>query len=504
MTDKELESLRHKMNDVTIDMLDLFLERAKIASEIGRVKKEIGANITDTTRESQLHNDMLQRCKERNNNDDVVNGMTMQQTEQIITKFLNYLIRESINIQSINIQSSNIQSSNMSSACISSTGNNECCGDNVAAHLSIFAQAKELEKSGNDIIHMEVGEPNFAPPHTVKQALAESYDLGHTKYGNSQGMPELLYKLASYASKKFNPAIELSDKNVIVTPGGRFAVFAAMSALLKPGDNVLIIRPAWPAYENCAVYLGAQIRAIDTTIQDSWMPQLSQIQDAINNNTKMIILNYPNNPTGKILPAYLLDQIINMAKEHNMYVLSDEIYADYVISGKPQKSVISYEYDKCIAVQSFSKSHAMTGFRVGYAMAHDKKIIDRIKSLSSLCLTSVSSPMQYAALKALNGDVTSNVNTINDRLRMLIQEVKKQANLEFVNPDGGMYLFVRMPTSDTSEFAQELLKNDMVAIAPGMGFGGAYGNYIRISVACEDVQRLSKGINKLKNKINQE
>ncbi len=489
MADKELEVLRHKMNDVTIDMLNLFLERAKIASEIGHVKKEMGLNITDAIRESQLHKEMLKICKERNN---VIENMTLQQTEQIVTKFLNYLISESINIQSTNIQSTSTQSTN----------NNECCGDNIATHLSIFAQAKRMESAGKDIIHMEVGEPNFAPPYTVKQALAESYDLGHTKYDNSQGASELLHKLASYASKRFNAAQELSDKNIIVTPGGRFAVFATMSALLEPNDEVIVIRPAWPAYENCAAYLGVKVHTIDTTIQDLWMPQISKIQDAINKNTKMIILNYPNNPTGKILPAHTTGQIINMAKEYNMYVLSDEIYSDYVFSGEPQKSVISYKYDKCIAVQSFSKSHAMTGFRIGYAITHDKKIIDKIKSLSSLCMTSVSSPIQYAALKALNVDIASNVNTINDRLKMLIQEIKN-TNLEFVNPEGGMYLFVRMPTNDTAKFAQELLKNNTVAVAPGIGFGHVYNNYIRISVACENIQRLYKGINKLKKKINQ-
>lgn len=495
---KSLEVLRNKMDDVTVDMMNLFLERMKIAAEIGRIKREMKMDVTSPARETLLRQNILQACKERK--DINMSGhMSTQQAEEAVMKFLNYLINESINLQ------------------LAAQGEKNCCdgdyddhkyddGDyDAPTHLSIFAKAKKAQKSGIDVIHMEVGEPDFMPPQIIKKTLEDSYDPKYTKYGSPQGMPELLDALASNATKRFKAAKEMSAKNVIVTPGGRFAVFAAMTSIINPNDEVIIIRPAWPAYQNCATHLSAKVRAIDTTIKESWMPQTSKIRDAINENTKMIVLNYPNNPTGKILPAHMLDEIIKMAEENNLYVLSDEIYADYTMrTVQPQKSVISYKYDKCIAVQSFSKSHAMTGFRIGYAMTADADIISKMKTLSALCLTSVASPMQHAALHALDADTAQNVNVIRDRLEMLMQKMR-QMNVDFVDPDGGMYLFVRLPANakNSSVFADELLQKSGIAIAPGAGFGPAYHDYIRISVACEDIQRLSEGTDKLMSVLNE-
>lgn len=489
MTDnnKELESLRHKINDVTIEMVNLFLKRNKIAADIGCIKKDMGKNITDDIRKSQIHKNILQTYKNQKNIK-MSKNITAEQTEQYITKFLNYLINESTSVQIAEVEDSKYQNTTVVAA--------------ATTHLSVFAKAKEMEKAGKNIIHMEVGEPNFQPPHIVKDALAESYDAGYTKYDNPQGMQEFLDALAVHASKKFNAAKQLSAKNVIVTPGGRFAVFAAMSTILKPNDEVIITRPAWPAYQDCARHLNARVYSIDTTIQDSWTPQISKIVNAINKNTKMIILNYPNNPTGKILSTDVMDEIIKIASENNLYVLSDEIYADYTIATKPQKSVISYKYDKCIAIQSFSKSHAMTGLRIGYAMTADHSIIDKMKTLSALCLTSVAAPIQYAALRALDADTRQNANIMRARLDILVQKIR-QMNLEFINPDGGMYIFARMPSNvkDTVVFADKILKKYGIAIAPGVGFGDSYRDFIRISAACEGTQRLEEGTDKLMSMI---
>lgn len=499
-SNKSLESLRNKMDDVTVDMMNLFLERMKVAAEIGYIKREMKMDVTSPARETLLRQNILQACKERK--DISMSGhMSAQQAEESVLKFLNYLINESINLQLATKRKKN---------CCNGDYNNDKCdsdsdSDSAPTHLSILTKAKEIQKSGRDVIHMEVGEPDFMPPQIIKNTLEESYDPKYTKYDSPQGMSELLDALASNATKKFKAAKELSAKNVIVTPGGRFAVFAAMASIINADDEIIIIRPAWPAYQDCAKHLNAKVRAIDTTIKESWMPQTSKIRDAINENTKMIVLNYPNNPTGKILPAHILDEIIKMAEENNLYVLSDEIYSDYILrTAQLQKSVMSYKYDKCIAIQSFSKSHAMTGFRIGYAMTTDIDIISKMKALSELCLTSVASPMQHAALHALDADTAQNVNVICDRLEMLMQKMR-QMNVDFVDPDGGMYLFVRLPAhaKNSSVFADELLQKSGIAIAPGAGFGPAYQDYIRISVACEDMQRLNEGTDKLMSVLNE-
>ena len=162
------------------------------------------------------------------------------------------------------------------------------------------------------------------------------------------------------------------EENIIGSPGARFSIFTAINTLLNPGDELIVIEPAWPAYKDCALNSGIKVRTITTTLEGKWEPSIEQIQKVINSNTKMIVLNYPNNPTGKILPEKLQNEIVEIAMRNDLYILSDEIYSDYAY--KNWKSVLSYNYDKSIITQSFSKSHAMTGFRIGYAIASPKII----------------------------------------------------------------------------------------------------------------------------------
>lgn len=216
---------------------------------------------------------------------------------------------------------------------------------------------------------------------------------------------------------------------------------------------------------------------------------MEEIENAINQNTKMIVLNYPNNPTGKILPEKLLDQIMNISIKNGLYVLSDEIYSSYAF--KNWKSVLSYEYNKSIVTQSFSKSHAMTGFRIGYAIS-SPEIIDTMARLQALALTNVSEPIQYVAMKALEADTTDNTKTIKARLEVVVKKAKSM-EIEFVEPDGAMYLFakVKKPHFDSAEFTNKLLDYG-VAIAPGEGFGN-YQEFVRIS-ACQPEETLNQGM----------
>ena len=464
-----LEELRRRMDVITEEMTRLLLERGSIASEIGKEKNRIGKEITDEEREVQLWQKITKLCTE----DECHNISSLD--NRMVARFLNFLINESAMIQS-----------------------KETGGKNET-HLSVFARAKELERKGKKIIHMEVGEPDFMPSRTVRDALASAYDTGRTKYGGPRGNQELCGALAAFATEKYCAADStLSSENIIVTPGGRFAVFAAMTTLLSPGDEVIIMEPAWPAYRDCAEHAGAKVRAIHTTLENQWTPEISQINQVANSNTKMIIINYPNNPTGRVLPQDVMDGIMKTASHHNMYVLSDEIYSGY--TEKPWKSAISYNHKRTIAVQSFSKSHAMTGLRIGYAMSHDTGIIDAMASLAALCLTSVSTPIQHAALASINTDTTPNTVKIASRLNGLAKRAGS-TGLEFAVPDGGMYIFARLPEHHAGmisgeELARTMLEEHGVAIAPGTGFG-PYPQYVRISVAGADSDRLNEGTDKL-------
>ena len=440
------------MDEVTLQMIELLKTRTDIAKEIGEVKKNIGKGVTDELREDSLREKVIRLCK------------NIGLDETIATKFLNFLLNESVKVQSADKQT----------------------------HLSIFLKAKSLEEQGKKIIHMEVGEPDFLPPPIVKSALEEVFDKGFLKYGQSKGMPAFREALAKYISKKFN--VKTTQDNILVSPGARFSVFTAITTLLNPGDEMIVIEPAWPAYKDCALNSGIKVRTINTTLEDKWEPAIEQIKNMINSNTKMIVLNYPNNPTGKILNEKIQDSIVELATKNNLYILSDEIYSEY--SKNNWKSILNYNYEKSIVTQSFSKSHAMTGFRIGYAIA-DSKIIEKMAKLEALCLTNVSEPIQYIAMKALEADISNNSNTVQNRLDVVIQKAKEMG-LDFVVPDGAMYIFARINQEgfDGVQFANSTLERGL-AVAPGEGFGN-YKNFIRIS-ACQDEKTLIEGMKILNN-----
>jgi len=437
----DIEEHRKKIEEITLEMIKLLKTRTDIAKQIGDAKASLGMTVTDEEREDALRTQVTKLCKE----------IDLDQSTAL--KFLNLLLNESVKVQS----------------------------DNKQTHLSVFLKAKALEEEGKKIIHLEVGEPDFKPPEEVKTALVEVYDKGYGKYGPAKGITELRKALATKE--------KCSEENIMICPGARFAVYLAITTLLNPGDEIIVIEPAWPAYKDCALNAGIKVRTIKTTSETRWEPSIEQIHNAINQNTKMIVLNYPNNPTGKVLPIELEDSIIQTAREHDLYVLSDEIYSEY-FGLDCKDSIINYNYEKSIVTKSFSKSHAMTGYRIGWVIA-EPSIIEKISKLQALSLTNVSEPIQYAALQALEADVSGNTEIINSRLEALIK-IAKDIGLEFVEPDGAMYLFAKTKYKDfdATKFSEKLLEHG-VAIAPGEGFGD-YKEFFRITAI--DETKLKEGM----------
>jgi len=436
----DIEEHRKKIEEITLEMIKLLKTRTNIAKQIGDAKASLGMTVTDEERENALRNQVAKLCKE----------IDLDQSTAL--KFLNFLFNESVKVQS----------------------------DNKQTHLSVFLKAKALEEEGKKIIHLEVGEPDFQPPKEVKTALEEVYDKGYGKYGSPKGITELRKALASREN--------CSEENIMVCPGARFAVYLAITTLLNPGDEIIVIEPAWPAYKDCALNAGIKVRTIKTTLETEWEPTTEQIDNAMNENTKMVVLNYPNNPTGKMIAKPTYHLLLQRAKQHDLYVLSDEIYSDYTFSGLMDMSIRDYE--KTIITQSFSKSHAMTGYRIGWVVA-EPSIIEKMSKLQALSLTNISEPIQYAALQALKADTSENSKIINSRLKALIKSAK-DIGLEFIEPDGAMYLFAKTKHKnfDATKFSEKLLEHG-VAIAPGEGFGD-YKEFFRITAI--DETKLMKGM----------
>jgi len=445
----DIEEHRKKIEEITLEMIKLLKARTDIAKQIGDAKASLGMTVTDEEREDALRTQVSKLCKEIN----------LDQSTAL--KFLNFLFNESVKVQS----------------------------DNKQTHLSVFLKAKALEEEGKKIIHLEVGEPDFKPPKEVKTALEEVYDKGYGKYGPTKGITELRIALASFHGTE-------SKENIMICPGARFVVYLAITTLLNPGDEIIVIEPAWPAYKDCALNAGIKVRTIKTTLETNWEPSVEQINNAINENTKMIVLNYPNNPTGKILSNELLDSIIQIAKEHDLYVLSDEIYSEYTLgaSGRmtnlQHTSVLEFGYKKSIIAESFSKWKAMTGYRIGYAIA-ESSIIDKMSKLQALSLTNVSEPIQYVALQALKVDTSRFGSMIASRQKTLCS-LAEDTGLEFLEPDGAMYLFAKTKYKDfdATKFSEKLLEHG-VAIAPGEGFGD-YKEFFRITAI--DETKLKEGM----------
>lgn len=443
----QLEKLREDMRLVTADIIKLVQKRMSIAGEIGNIKNNLMMKIEDITVEQDIAryvNDL---------------GTQVGLKTEFIGRLLNLLFLESIRIQKSKHSSK----------------------EPKIDHMVMFLKAKQLESEGKKIIHLEVGEPDYLPPVSVKNELSKTFDKKRVHYTQTTGVPILRKSLAKKRSVK--------EENVIVTPGARFAVFSAMVSTLSVGDEVIISEPAWPAYRDCANYIGVKVKAVKTNVDQNWDLNLDQLEQMITPNTKMIVLNSPNNPTGKIVGQQQIDAVLALAGKNDIYVLSDEVYSMY--SYVPYKSILDFEYNKSIMVSSFSKSHAMTGFRVGYAISA-KDIIDKISKIQAIAITSVAEPMQYAAVAALNADVTKNKILMKKRLDFIGRQLENLP-CDYINPDGGMYYFVRFNKNvDVNRTIFELL-NEGVAVAPGAGFGEAYSDFIRIS-ACQPIKSLNDGL----------
>jgi aspartate aminotransferase len=459
-TNEELDTLRDEVRGVTTQIMRAVHQRIELARKIGEVKNRLGMDIKDEKVEHEIRMRVMLLAEEI--------GMSTDFALQL----LNILLAES---QQVQLQKS------FQKAVEKQT------------HLGIFSKAKQLEASGKKIIHMEVGEPDYPPPARVGTALSESFRMKLYHYTDTQGIERLRDAIAAKEGGG------ICKDQVLVTPGGRFAVFSAITSLLRAGQELIVIEPAWPAYKECADFVGARTKILRTALENKWIPDTKQLEGMINSSTKMIALNYPNNPTGKMLDHKTMEKIVLIARDHGLYLLSDEVYADYVF-GEFSSSIRKYDYARSIIVGSFSKRYAMTGFRVGYGIAN-KDIISKMARVQAVAITSIAEPMQQAALAALEVDPSENIKLMKRRLDFVYSKLKKMS-LRCVKPDGAMYAYPELPKGEDIPLVEKLLEKG-VAIAPGSGFGDSYKRFVRIS-ACQPEKMLEKGLDVMESVIREQ
>jgi aspartate aminotransferase len=344
------------------------------------------------------------------------------------------------------------------------------------------------------VIHLEIGEPDFGPPESVKEAIGDAISLGHTHYTQSIGIPALRQKIATQTGQRYQR--EVAPEEVIVTASGRYAFFLGIAALIQPGEEAIIIDPSYPAYSNCVREVGGRPIHISTSMENGWALEIEAVQDHISPSTRVLILNSPSNPTGKVLEESVVRELVALANENNIYLISDEVYAEF--SYTPHTSVLQYPESKQITIKSFSKLYGMTGFRLGYAIA-DSGTVERMARIQNLHLTSVSEIIQYAGFAALDSvnDANRNITTIQDRLQT-VKRLLTQLPFSFIGPDGGFYIFLRMKSGSMNgrEVADRLLSECAVGVMPGIVYGRQYDSFFRISV-CQPEDRLVEAIERI-------
>ena len=358
----------------------------------------------------------------------------------------------------------------------------------------------DLVSEMKDAISLGVGEPDFDTPWHIRDEGIFALEKGKTFYTSNAGLKELREEICNYLKRRqgitYNPV-----KEVLVTVGGSEAIDIGLRALVNPGDEVIIPQPSYVSYEPCAVLAGAKPVIIDLKAENEFRLTAAELKAAISDKTKVLILPFPNNPTGAIMERKDLEDIAKIIIENDIYVMSDEIYAELTYKGE-HISIASLDgmKERTILINGFSKAYAMTGWRLGYACAPEN-IIKQMTKIHQFAIMCAPTTSQYAAVEALkNGDddVKMMKTAYNQRRRFLINAFKEMG-LECFEPFGAFYVFpcIKEFNMTSEEFATRFLEEEKVAVVPGNAFGASGEGFVRISYAYS-LENLKLAIERLK------
>jgi aspartate aminotransferase len=369
--------------------------------------------------------------------------------------------------------------------------------------LAVYSRAKELERAGRSIIHLELGEPDFHPAAPVVDALRNAVAAGRDRYCPTRGVPALREAIADYLKRTRRLAVAADQ--VLVAPGCKMALSLAMMALIEPGDEVLYPDPGFPIYPSFTRGLGATAVPFGLEEKNNFQPDLDEIAARVTPRTRVLIFNSPNNPTGTVFSAVALEKLAELAEKHDLWILSDEIYARILFEGQYQ-SVRSLPgmAERTIIIDGFSKSFAMTGWRLGYAVA-PVHVIDAMDLLVLNTFTCAAEFTQVAAIEALRdstGAVDAMVEEYRKRRDLFVVGLNRISGFRCQPPRGAFYAWVSIEETGLSaeEVQKMLLEEAGIAGIAGAAFGTGGRNYLRFSLvsaqnlleeALERLQRIS-------------
>ena len=354
-----------------------------------------------------------------------------------------------------------------------------------------------------DAISLGVGEPDFDTPWSIREEGIYSLEKGKTFYTSNSGLKELRQEICSYLNRKYEMSYEPMSE-VLVTVGGSEAIDVALRCMCDPEDEVLIPQPSYVSYVPCALMADAKPVIIELKAENEFKLTKEQLLNSITEKTKILVLPFPNNPTGAIMTKEELAELVPIIIEKDLYVISDEIYSELTYKGK-HCSIASFQgmKERTIVINGFSKAFAMTGWRLGYACG-PKKIIGEMTKLHQYAIMCAPTNSQFAAIEALkncDSDVEKMVTAYNQRRRLLLNAFKEM-ELECFEPFGAFYVFPSIAKfgMTSEEFATELLKEQKLAVVPGTAFGDSGEGFVRISYAYS-IDNLKIGLSRIQKFI---
>ena len=354
----------------------------------------------------------------------------------------------------------------------------------------------DLSNQYPDVIHLEIGQPNFPTPQHICQAAGEAAAKGFTYYTPNAGVPRLRRAIAEKLGR-FN-GIEAGPENVVVTTGGVGAINTSLLTVCDPGDAVLLSDPTWPNYSMMAVLQDLEVRRYNLRPEDGWLPNPEEIEKQITPNCRAMVLVSPSNPTATVIGEDLMRELMELARRHDLWVISDEVY-DAITFGRAAFSAYQVDPDRVISVFSFSKTYAMTGWRIGYAVARPDvaKQLSKCQEPTTSCVNSLSQVGALTALRGPQDDVAMMRDAYWER-RDQVMELLTAADIPFARPDGAFYMWVDISQSrlPDQEFAIKMVNDYRVAVVPGTVFGPNGGTHVRISLAT-DTELLLEGMSRL-------